>query len=249
VLDALLRLDPRWTIRQVGVVDARGGSAVFTGEGCVVHAGHRTGPGFSVQGNMLASASVWDAMAEAYEAAHRDFADRLLAALDAAEAAGGDARGRQSANLLIVEGEWSVTPWHSVVFDVRVDDHPEPLVELRRLVDLRRSYQRIGNVLFEDGPLFADPATVDEAALQAALADLGELEAAIGAERIEPGLWRNVLLARNGHGAEAARGLAGLVARQPKLEIFLAGLAEAGFVPAGFPAQVSDAAAPVAAGR
>lgn len=249
VLDALLRLDPRRAIRQVGVVDATGVAAGFTGDGCVVHAGHATGPGFSVQGNMLAGGAVWGAMADAYQAADGDLAGRLLAALDAAEAAGGDARGRQSANLLIVDGRRSATPWHSVLFDVRVDDHPEPLAELRRLVDLRRSYQRIGNVLFEDGPLFDDPAGVDPLALEAVLADLGELEAAIGAEQVEPGLWRNVLLARNGRADEAARGLAGLVARQPKLSTFLAGLSEAGFVPAGLPALVADAAAPVAAGR
>lgn len=249
VLAALLRLDPRAAIRQVAVVDASGAAAGFTGDGCVVHAGHTTGEGFSVQGNMLASAAVWPAMAEAYSTSSGDFVDRLLAAMDAAEAAGGDARGRQSANLFIVAGERSAAPWHSVRFDVRVDDHPEPLAELRRLVELRRSYLRIGNVLFEEGPLFADAAAVDPEALEAALADLGEVEAAIGGHQVEPGLWRNVLLARNGREDEAAQGLARLVAREPKLDTFLAGLAQAGFVPADFPSRMQDAAEPVAIGR
>ena len=122
------------------MVDVRGNVAAHTGNLCIAEAGHHTGAGFSVQANMMTRASVWPAMAEAYASAPGDLADRLLTALDAAEAEGGDIRGRQSAALLIVPAVASDPPWSDRVFDLRVEDQPEPLAELRRLVRLRRAY-------------------------------------------------------------------------------------------------------------
>ncbi|HEY5142187.1 MAG TPA: DUF1028 domain-containing protein [Solirubrobacteraceae bacterium] len=139
--DALARLlagDESARFRQVAVVDAEGRVAVHTGERCIAHAGDQQGDGFSAQANMMASPDVWPAMAYAFESAPGSIARRLAAALHAAEAHGGDVRGRQSAALLVVPpvGEgWETTT------DLRVDDSDEPLVELDRLLDLRDAYE------------------------------------------------------------------------------------------------------------
>jgi uncharacterized Ntn-hydrolase superfamily protein len=138
---AVLGVDALARFRQVGAVDGRGGVAAHTGEGCIAHAGDVQGDGFSCQANMMAAPGVPAAMAEAYRAHEGDLAARLLAALDAAEGAGGDVRGSQSASLLVVpcEGE----AWRTR-FDVRVEDHREPLRELRRLLALARAYELAG---------------------------------------------------------------------------------------------------------
>jgi uncharacterized Ntn-hydrolase superfamily protein len=138
---AVLREDELAGYRQLGAVDADGRVAAHTGEHCISHAGDRAGDGFTCQANMMAAATVPDAMAEAYRAHQGDLAERLLAALDAAEAAGGDVRGRQSAALLVVPATGEA--WRTR-FDVRVEDHGEPLAELRRLVRLARAYEMAG---------------------------------------------------------------------------------------------------------
>jgi uncharacterized Ntn-hydrolase superfamily protein len=123
--------------RQVAVVDKHGAVAVHTGEQCIAFAGHAAGAHYCAQANMMASEEVWPAMARGYEAADGPLAERLLAALDAAEGAGGDVRGRQSAALVVVgpDGE----PWKRRI-DLRVEDHSEPLAELRRVLILQRAY-------------------------------------------------------------------------------------------------------------
>jgi uncharacterized Ntn-hydrolase superfamily protein len=136
-LDELVRDDELARFRQVAAVDAHGNAAAHTGEGCIAYAGHRTGSEFSAQANMMASPEVWPAMAHAFEAAAGPLARRLLAALHAAEARGGDARGRQSCALVVAPGHGEA--WQHTV-DLRVDDHPEPLAELDRLLDLSDAY-------------------------------------------------------------------------------------------------------------
>jgi uncharacterized Ntn-hydrolase superfamily protein len=136
-LASVLAADDAAAVRQVGVVDAAGATAVHTGERCIAFAGHETGTGVAVQANMMASPSVWGAMARAYEFAAGPLARRLLAALHAAESVGGDVRGRQSAALVVAPA--SGEPWRRTV-DVRVDDHPDPLAELGRLLDLSDAY-------------------------------------------------------------------------------------------------------------
>ena len=126
--------------RQVAMIDARGDVASHTGSRCISFAGHLQGNNVSVQANMMERDTVPAAMLAAYESAPGDLADRLLAALDAAEAEGGDIRGRQSAGILTVAAKPSGKPWADRRFDLRVEDHPEPLIELRRLVTLQRSY-------------------------------------------------------------------------------------------------------------
>jgi uncharacterized Ntn-hydrolase superfamily protein len=139
-LERLVAADPGGPSRQVAVLDAAGRVGVHTGSKCMAHAGHITGQGVSCQANIMASERVWPAMLEAFTAGagSKSLTVRLLDALDAAEREGGDLRGRQSAAILVVPAEGE--PWHTVV-SLRVEDHPEPLPELRRLVDLQSAYR------------------------------------------------------------------------------------------------------------
>ncbi len=142
-LAALLAADQRRELRQVAMVDAQGHVAVHTGRRCIAEAGHETGEGFSVQANMMLCPDVWPAMAGTYRETTGDLADRMLAALEAGQVAGGDIRGQQSAAILIVKGTSTGRPWADTVMDLRVEDHPEPIRELRRLAVLHRAYQRM----------------------------------------------------------------------------------------------------------
>jgi uncharacterized Ntn-hydrolase superfamily protein len=140
-LDALLLIDPNREVRQVAMVDADGNVAVHTGNRCIAEAGHRRGGQFSVQANLMENPTVPDAMARAYESATGDLADRMMAALEAAQAEGGDIRGKQSAAILIVNAETSGRPYTDNVMDLRVDDHATPVQELRRLIMVHRAYE------------------------------------------------------------------------------------------------------------
>jgi len=134
VVERLTSADEGRAHRQLGVVDAQGRAATYTGAECHAWAGGRTGDGYAVQGNILVSGATVDALAETFEAAPgKPFAERLLDCLDAAEAAGGDSRGRQSAALLVVERDGGYANLSDVLIDLRVDEHPDPLVELRRI--------------------------------------------------------------------------------------------------------------------
>ena len=159
----LLRKDKSVDVRQVAFVDSEGRVGVWTGAKDIQAAGHfigngepqvrepplivggsfRTGHGFSTEANLMSNDKVWPAMAKAYQEAKGDLAERMLAALDAAQAVGGDIRGRQSAALIVVEGKRQNAPWEGRVFDLRVDDAAEPLKELRRLVVLQRAYNHM----------------------------------------------------------------------------------------------------------
>jgi uncharacterized Ntn-hydrolase superfamily protein len=139
-LDAARERDPLPVLRQVGLVAADGRTAAFTGELCVDHAGHVTGDGYSVQANIMASPYVWPAMADAFASSHGPLARRLLAALEAGEAAGGDARGRMSAAILVVAGEAPELPAGGTVTNLRVDHSDDPLGELAALLDAADAY-------------------------------------------------------------------------------------------------------------
>ncbi len=169
--DALLQLlakDKSNNVRQVAMVDADGRVGVFTGCKDIQAAGHESEPkgakridqmikahdgscessftrgaDYSTEANLMANKNVWPAMFRAYAESKGDLAERLLAALDAAQSVGGDIRGRQSAALIVVEGKRQNNPWEGRVFDLRVDDAPEPLKELRRLVSLQRAYNHM----------------------------------------------------------------------------------------------------------
>jgi len=142
-LKALLAEDSNPGVRQVAFVDARGRVAVHTGLGCIPAAGDRSGDGYSVQANLMLSDEVPAAMAKAYESAAGPLAERLLAALDAAQRVGGDIRGKQSAAILVVRGKPSDKPWTDRLVDLRVEDSPRPLDEIHRLLRLHRAYERM----------------------------------------------------------------------------------------------------------
>jgi uncharacterized Ntn-hydrolase superfamily protein len=172
------------------MIDAEGRAAAHTGERCLSEAGHMVGGGFSVQGNRLASHEVWSAMAAAFEAANGSLGDRLVAALEAGEAAGGDWAGRQSAAMRVVPGSGSL--WERVS-DLRVDDHPEPLGELRRLHRLETAYRRINRIeeRVAPGDLLA-AAREEDAAREAGLSEIDAT-------------WAFVLAAAHAGEIEAAR--------------------------------------------
>ena len=165
-LDELLAADEGREVRQVAFLDARGRTAAHTGESCIPHAGHLATENASVQGNMLRSADVWPAMREAFDGTAGTLAERLLSALDAAEAAGGDYRGRQAAGLVVVAGERDEQPSVDRVFDLRIDDHEDPLGELRRLHRLAAAYRRRNRI-----DETADPREERELALEAGMRD------------------------------------------------------------------------------
>jgi uncharacterized Ntn-hydrolase superfamily protein len=138
VVDRLVGEDEGRDQRQVGVVDAHGGSASWTGAGCNEWAGHRTGAGYAAQGNILVSAATVDAIAETFESCSGPLAERLIECLAAAQAAGGDSRGQQSAALLVVERDGGYAGLSDILVDLRVDDHERPIEELRRIYGLHR---------------------------------------------------------------------------------------------------------------
>jgi len=142
-LKALLAGDASPEVRQVGMIDAQGRVASHTGKMNIQSAGNYVGKNFAVQANLMSNDKVWPAMAKAFESTRGDLATRMLAALDAAQAVGGDIRGRQSAAIIVVSGKPTGRSWTDRIFDLRVDDSPQPLVELRRLVTLQRAYNHM----------------------------------------------------------------------------------------------------------
>ncbi|MGH9958689.1 MAG: DUF1028 domain-containing protein [Pyrinomonadaceae bacterium] len=142
-LRALLAGDTGRDVRQVAMIDAQGHVDAWTGKNDIQAAGHIVGKNYSVQANLMLNEKVWPAMSTAFENAKGDLADRMLAALDAAQAVGGDIRGKQSAALVVVTGKPTGQAWKDRTFDLRVDDSLEPLQELRRLVTLQRAYNHM----------------------------------------------------------------------------------------------------------
>jgi len=140
-LQSLLAKDIGENVRQVAMVDAQGNVGVHTGSRCISHASHLTGKNYSVQANIMAKPTVPSAMVQAFESTTGDLAERMLAALDAAEAEGGDLRGRQSAAMLVVSGEPTGDPWTDRIVDLDVADHENPLIELRRLYRISQAYR------------------------------------------------------------------------------------------------------------
>lgn len=192
-LKALLAADVQPESRQVALVDAAGNVAVHTGPKCIPAAGHRAGDGFSCQANLMENDTVWDAMHDAYLATDAPLAERMMAALEAAEKEGGDIRGRQSAAMLVVTGKPTGHSWEDRVIDLRVEDAPEPLAELRRLLHIKRSYMALNEA--------------------EALSEKGQKEAALAALRgatemapdmVEIQFWAGLSLAEEGRLDEGA---------------------------------------------
>jgi uncharacterized Ntn-hydrolase superfamily protein len=142
-LAGLLKADKNEAVRQVAMVDARGKAVAHTGASCIAEAGQYVGDGFSCQANMMLKPTVWKAMAQAYETAKGELADRLMAALEAAEREGGDIRGKQAAALVVVKGKSSGSWWKDRIYDLRVEDHTAPVPELKRLLKIAKAYNRM----------------------------------------------------------------------------------------------------------
>jgi uncharacterized Ntn-hydrolase superfamily protein len=221
-LDRLVAADKQPDGRQVAMIDAQGRVSAYTGKSAIAAAGQHVGNQFSVQANMMANAKVWPAMAAAYESTKGDLAERLMAALEAAERAGGDARGRQSAALLIVRAKSTGRPWAGAdrVFDLRVDDNPQPVAELRRLVRLQRAYAHANR-----GDELMTEQKVEEA--------LKEYESSsrIAPEIMELPFWHAVTLATVGREKEAAPIFRDIFAKEPQWIELLKRLPAAGLMP------------------
>jgi uncharacterized Ntn-hydrolase superfamily protein len=219
-LDRVRAADEGRDVRQVGLVDAAGRVASFTGALCIDHLSHAAGDGYSAQANMMAGPGVCEAMAEAFEHATGGLANRLVAALVAAEGKGGDARGQMSAAVIVVEGARHDHPWEGVLTDVRVDHHPDPLTELARLVDVAGAYHLCD---------------VAEAALMRgdAGAALSGAEAGLARLPDEGNLRLSYIAALVGVGRtdDAAREVQALVAERPSWEGILRAITERGLVP------------------
>jgi uncharacterized Ntn-hydrolase superfamily protein len=201
-LDALLAADLHPEVRQVAMIDASGEVAVHTGKNCIQHAGHLVGDSFSVQANLMSNAGVPAAMADAFRHAQGTLAERMLAALDAAQAAGGDLRGKQSAAILVVSGKASGRPLEDRLVDLHVEDNPEPLQELRRLLTLQTAYEHMnrGDQALERGDV------------DAALEQYGQAEQLVPGN-MEMKFWHAVSLANAGR-VEAALPLFATIFRQ-----------------------------------
>jgi uncharacterized Ntn-hydrolase superfamily protein len=140
---ALVAADKNQDVRQVAIVDAQGRAVAHTGKNCIPEAGHYIGEGFTCQANLMLKNTVWDAMANTFLKTKGELADRLVAALEAAETEGGDIRGKQSAALIVVKGESSGVWWKDRLFDLRIEDHPTPVQELKRLLRLNKAYNHM----------------------------------------------------------------------------------------------------------
>jgi uncharacterized Ntn-hydrolase superfamily protein len=205
-LEQLVAADEGRKGRQVAMLDAAGRVAAYTGVTSIAAAGHHIGHQYSVQANLMGKDSVWPAMARAFETTKGALVDRLIAALEAAEAEGGDIRGKQSAALVVVKGKNSGEPWPGGdrAFDLRVEDHPTPVAELKRLVRLQKAYDQANR-----GDSLMTQKKVDEAraAYKAA--------AALAPEIVELPFWEAVALAGMGREAEAAPIFQAVFAKEP----------------------------------
>ncbi len=198
-----LASDPLARFRQVAVVDGHGRVAVHTGDGCIAAAGDIQGDGFSAQANMMSSEDVWPAMSAAFTGSDGSLDRRLLAALEAGEAAGGDIRGRQSAALLVVAAEGE--SWRAGT-DLRVEDSPDPLGELRRLVDLHDAYELADRA----DTLAGEERTTEAAALYAGAA-------AAAPDSAELAFWAGLGIAATGDLEAGAERVGGAIAASPGL--------------------------------
>jgi len=192
-VEEMVSKDEGRDFRQLAIIDTKGRAFAYTGSRCVAEAGHICGKNFSVQANMMLNDTVWEAMAEAFENADGELADRIMLALEAAEAEGGDARGRQSAALVVVKPNSTGEVWKDRLIDLRVDDNRDPLKELARLLKVHRAYESMD----------AGDAALERGEMAAALKNYSK------AERLFPRneemvFWHAVGMANNGRIKEAA---------------------------------------------
>jgi uncharacterized Ntn-hydrolase superfamily protein len=192
VVDSLIASDEGRNVRQLAIVDSKGNAAAYTGSKCIPYAGHITGDNFSVQANLMINADVWPAMEKAFKETEGPLAERMIVALEAAQSVGGDIRGQQSASILIVKGKSSGKVWEDRLIDLRVEDHPEPVKELKRLLKVQRAYEHMNN-----GDL-----AIEKGDMKTAMDEYSAAEEMFP-ENEEMKFWHAVTLVNNG-GIEAA---------------------------------------------
>ena len=221
VLQQLLREDPTPAVRQVGMIDAAGNIAQHTGAQCIRHAGHLGGENFAVQANLMTNEGVPQAMATAFRQARGPLAERMLAALEAAQQAGGDLRGRQSAAILVVKGAASGQPWADRLVDLHIEDSPQPLVELRRLLKLNNAYAHMnhGDHALESGDV------------DGALEEYGRAQA-LYPDNLEMKFWHAVSLVNAGRVDESLPIFRAIFSRDAHWRELLLRLADAGLLEA-----------------
>ncbi len=191
-INLLIAEDKGRDVRQLAIIDARGNSAAYTGKKCIPEAGHLTGKYYSVQANLMLKNTVWGAMERAFKQTRAPLAERLVAALEAAQAEGGDIRGQQSAALLVVRGKPTGNIWEDRLIDLRVEDHPEPVKEIKRLLKVFRAYEHMN----------AGDAALEKEDVNGAVREYGAAEAMFP-DNLEMKYWHAVTLASKGRLAEA----------------------------------------------
>ncbi|MCP4409239.1 MAG: DUF1028 domain-containing protein [Gammaproteobacteria bacterium] len=220
-LDALLAADANPGVRQVAMIDAGGQVAVHTGENCIQYAGHLTGKHFSVQSNLMIRPGVPQAMAVAFQQTNGSLAERMLTTLEAAQAVGGDLRGKQSAAILVVSGKASSQPWEDRLVNLHIEDSPQPLKELRRLLMLNTAYEHmnLGDHALESGDI------------DGALEEYGQAEA-LQPDNLEMKFWHAISLVNAGRTDAAAPIFAGIFRRDERWRELLPRLVQAGLLDA-----------------
>ncbi|MTI22112.1 DUF1028 domain-containing protein [Fulvivirga sp. RKSG066] len=219
-LDILLATDEGRAVRQVSILDAEGNVATHTGESCIKYAGHIKGDNYSVQANMMLTDEVWPAMANAYELNYGlPLPERMLAVLEAAEKAGGDIRGKQSAALLVVQGEKLENIWDDPMIDLSVEDAENPLEELKRLLKVYRAYEHMNN-----GDL-----AVEHGDMQKAMAAYGSAQKMFP-NNLEMQYWTAITLANQGELEKAKPILKRVFARDENWRELTRRLPEAGLL-------------------
>ena len=219
-LNSLLAEDEGEAVRQVAMIDVKGSVAAHTGTKCIYAAGHQIGKNYSVQANLMEKETVWPSMANAFERSNGDLAEKMMAALEAAEAEGGDIRGKQSAAMLIVSGNPTGIPWKDVVMDIRVDDHAEPLKELKRLIRIHRAYQHANK-----GDHYLELEEIEKALVEY------EKASEFYPENPELPYWSAVTLASKGNLDQALPIFREVFQREPRLRILTPRLVNSGLLP------------------
>lgn len=219
-LNALLAQDDGKAVRQVGMIDIHGNTAVHTGKNCIDFAGHKAGKNYTVQANLMEKNTVPEVMAKAFEKAQGALADRMLAALEAAQNEGGDLRGKQSAAMLIVSGKPTGISYKDVVLNLRIEDHPTPIKELKRLVRIHKAYNHAnqGDHYMETGQI------------ELALKEYNQA-AEYYPENPELPFWTAVTLAGAGREEEALPIFKDVFARDPNLKILVPRLVKSKLFP------------------
>ena len=219
-LQTLIKQDEGEAVRQVAMVDIQGNVSAHTGERCIQYSGHVTGKHFSVQANLMDRSTVPKAMAKAFQKTKGDLADRMMAALEAAEKEGGDIRGKQSAAMVIVSGEPTGIDWKDTKLSLRIEDHPSPLDELKRLIRIHRAYQHANM-----GDHYMETNEIEKALKEY------DMASQYYPENPELPYWKAVSLTSAGKLDDALPIFNEVFSRNPKLKILTPRLVQSGLLP------------------